>query len=273
MAFTYEQYEESAEYLRGRLSFLPRTGVVLGSGLGVYAQSLSEKTVIKYEEIPYFCRSTNESHAGELVLAKVGDNPVLMMSGRFHYFEGYTLEQVTFPIRVMKLLGVEKLIVTNAAGGINTAFTEGDFMLIEDYIKMVSDSPVRGDNLPQFGPRFFDMGNAYDRELRTQAAEVAEQLGIPLQRGVYAWMAGPQFETPAEIRMLRTLGADAVGMSTVPETIAANHCGIKVLGLSCISNMAAGIKDEVLSDEDVVKTAEKVSAQLIRLLDGILRVL
>ena len=198
-------------------------------------------------------------------------NPVLMMSGRFHYFEGYSLEQVVFPVRVMKLLGVETLVVTNAAGGINTSFTEGDFMLIDDYIKLVDASPTRGENLPQFGPRFFDMGNAYDRELRAKAEEVAKGLAISLRHGVYAWMGGPQFETPAEIRMLRTLGADAVGMSTVPETIAANHCGIRVLGLSCITNMAAGIKDEVLSDEDVVKTAGKVSARLVKLMDGILR--
>ena len=205
------------------------------------------------------------------MLAKVGENPVLMMSGRFHYFEGYSLEQVVFPVRVMKLLGVETLVVTNAAGGINTSFTEGDFMLIDDYIKLVDASPTRGENLPQFGPRFFDMGNAYDRELRAKAEEVAKGLAISLRHGVYAWMGGPQFETPAEIRMLRTLGADAVGMSTVPETIAANHCGIRVLGLSCITNMAAGIKDEVLSDEDVVKTAGKVSARLVKLMDGILR--
>ena len=271
MAFMYEQYVESAEYLRERLPFLPRVGAILGSGLGIYAESLEEKTVIRYEEIPHFCRSTNESHAGELVLAKVGENPVLMMSGRFHYFEGYSLEQVVFPVRVMKLLGVETLVVTKAAGGINTSFTEGDYMLNDDYIKLVDASPTRGENLPQFGPRFFDMGNAYDRELRAKAEEVAKGLAISLRHGVYAWMGGPQFETPAEIRMLRTLGADAVGMSTVPETIAANHCGIRVLGLSCITNMAAGIKDEVLSDEDVVKTAGKVSARLVKLMDGILR--
>ena len=256
MAFTYEQYVESAEYLRERLPFLPRVGAILGSGLGIYAESLEEKTVIRYEEIPHFCRSTNESHAGELVLAKVGENPVLMMSGRFHYFEGYSLEQVVFPVRVMKLLGVETLVVTNAAGGINTSFTEGDFMLIDDYIKLVDASPTRGENLPQFGTRFPDMSHVYTPRFQEAARESARELDMTLREGVYCYFPGPQFETPAEVRAARVLGGDACGMSTAPEAIAAANAGMEILGFSMLTNMCAGILDQPLSGEEVNETAE-----------------
>ncbi len=268
---TYQEYTEAAAYLREKLPFFPKIAVVLGSGLGPFAEQLTDPVRIPYEEIPHFPRSTVASHKGELICGKYEGKAVLVMSGRFHFYEGYRMEEVAFPVRVFRLLGVETLVVTNAAGGVNTSYQPGDFMLITDQIKLFDDSPVRGTHLPEFGQRFFDLSEAYALPLRALAKEVAAAEGIVLQEGVYAFMPGPQFETPAEIRALRILGADAVGMSTVPEVITANQCGLRVVGISCISNMAAGILEQPISDDEVVEVANHVSKQFTALVGGLIR--
>lgn len=265
MEYQPSEYQQAAEYIRSRIDTVPQIAVILGSGLGKLAETVKDAVRIPYGEIPHFSRSTVDSHKGELTVGRLAGKTVLIMSGRFHYYEGYSMAQITFPIRVFYLLGIKSLIVTNAAGGINTDFAPGDLMLIEDHIKFFSDSPVRGENIPIFGQRFFDLSDGYSRDLRRVAEEAAAECGLSLRKGVYAYMSGPQFETPAEIRMLRVLGADAVGMSTVPEVIVANQCGIKVLGISCISNMAAGILDQPVSDDEVVETANRVSKEFVSL--------
>lgn len=271
--YQMSDYQKAADYIRENISGDPKTAIILGSGLGGLAQEAEQARRIPYSDIPLFPRSTVASHKGELVSGLLGQQEVLMMSGRIHYYEGYTMEQVVFPVRVFSLLGIERLIVTNAAGGINTAFSPGDLMLIEDHIKFFDDSPARGENLPAFGARFFDLTHAYSERLSGIARQAADRCGVPLQRGVYAYMPGPQFETPAEIRALRVLGADAVGMSTVPEVIAANQCGLEVLGISCISNMAAGILDCPVSDDEVVEVAGRVSGDFTALIKQILAML
>lgn len=274
----------AADFIRSRSTVAPRVGLILGSGLGVLGDQIRGADVIDYAGIPGFPVSTVEGHAGRLVLGalegtsgKADDSdagvasatPVVIMQGRFHYYEGYSMDQVVFPVRVMKLLGVETLIVTNAAGGINKEFTPGDLMLITDHIKFFTDSPLRGPNIGAFGLRFNDMSSAYAPELRERARSAARAGGVALREGVYAYMPGPSFETPAEIRMLRTLGADAVGMSTVPEVIAAVHAGIRVLGISAISNMAAGILDQPLHHEEVMETGRRVQETFIGLVRAI----
>ena len=270
-SMTYQEYKEAAAYLRDRMPFLPKTAVVLGSGLGPFAEQVMAADRIPYGEIPHFPRSTVASHKGELICGTYAGEEVLVMSGRFHFYEGYRMEEVAFPVRVFHLLGVETLILTNAAGGINLTYRPGEFMLITDHIKLFDDSPARGPHLPEFGQRFFDLSEAYALPLRELARETAAENGIPLREGVYAFMPGPQFETPAEIRALRTLGADAVGMSTVPEVIAANQCGIRVLGISCISNMAAGILKQAVSDDEVVEVAGRVSQEFTALVGGVIK--
>lgn len=213
---------------------------------------------IPYGDIPHFPVSTVAGHKGQFVVGKLEGREVLCMQGRFHYYEGYDLKQVTLPVRVMKLLGIGTLIVTNAAGGINTGFRPGNLMLIEDHLNLTGENPLIGENLEAFGERFFDMTVAYDREYRTLAENLAAELDIPLQKGVYAWLTGPNYETPAEIRYLRTIGADAVGMSTVPEVLVARHCGLRVCGISCITNLAAGMGEGLLSHEEVKETADRV---------------
>lgn len=250
--------------------FRPRVGLILGSGLGGLAEEIAEPCIVPYEEIPYFPISTVAGHAGKLVIGMLGNAAVMACQGRFHYYEGYTLQEVTYPVRVMQKIGIEVLIVTNAAGGINTSFKPGDLMLIKDHINLFGDNPLRGKNYDELGPRFPDMSEAYSKELRTLAKDIAQKLGIELKEGVYAGVIGPSYETPAEIRYLRTIGADAVGMSTVPEVIVANHGGIKVLGISCITNMAAGVLDCPLSHEEVMKTAEKVKHNFANLIKHIL---
>lgn len=267
----YQDYCQAAEYINSKLTGKPDIAVVLGSGLGKMANELPGAVRIPYREIPFFPQSTVDSHKGELVFGELAGKKVLFMSGRFHYYEGYLLEQTVIPIRVFHLLGIKRLIVTNAAGGINEKFAPGDFMLITDHIKFFDESPVRGKNIPEFGQRFFDLSEAYDKRFRNTALAAAQACGIGLRQGVYAYMPGPQFETPAEIRALRVLGADAVGMSTVPEVIAANQCGMRVLGISCISNMAAGILSQPISDDEVVEVANRVSAQFIALITEIIR--
>lgn len=224
---------------------------------------------IPYGDIPHFPVSTVAGHKGQFVVGKLEGREVLCMQGRFHYYEGYDLKQVTLPVRVMKLLGIGTLIVTNAAGGINTGFRPGNLMLIEDHLNLTGENPLIGENLEAFGERFFDMTVAYDREYRTLAENLAAELDIPLQKGVYAWLTGPNYETPAEIRYLRTIGADAVGMSTVPEVLVARHCGLRVCGISCITNLAAGMGEGLLSHEEVKETADRVKVDFIRLVTAL----
>jgi purine-nucleoside phosphorylase len=262
--------EKAADYIKGRSRYTPEIGLILGSGLGVLGDEIIDPDVFEYSDIPGFPVSTVEGHAGRLIMGKLQGRSVIVLQGRFHYYEGYDFDRVVFPVRVMKLLGVENLMVTNAAGGINRDFRPGDLMLIDDHIKFFIDSPLRGPNLSGFGPRFNDMSYAYDSRLKETALSAAAGLGVPLQRGVYAFMGGPSFETPAEIRMLSVLGADAVGMSTVPEVITAVHGGMRVLGLSCISNMAAGILDQPLNHQEVMETGEKVRTTFLALVKAIL---
>ncbi len=269
---TIKAYKKAASVVR-RACGKADIGIVLGSGLGGFGDALIGARRIAYSDIPGFPVSTVEGHAGEFATGTLRDKRVIIMSGRFHSYEGYGMDSVTMPIRVMSLLGVKTLILTNAAGGVNTDFAPGDLMLITDYINMSGRNPLRGKNLDAFGPRFPDMTDAYSRELRAMALEKATQLNITLQQGVYCWMNGPSFETPAEIRMLRLLGADAVGMSTVPETIVARHSGMRVLGVSSITNMAAGVLDEPINHEEVLamgeRTREKFSSLLDAIIDGI----
>lgn len=245
-------------------------GVILGSGLGDYAEALEDAVKLPYSEIPGFPRSTVAGHAGMWCCGTLYGKRVVMMQGRFHYYEGYGMKDVTLPVRVMQKIGVKTLIVTNAAGGVNLGYHPGELMVIGDIFSMTAQNPLIGPNLDVFGPRFPDMSCAFDKELRALAHECANEQGFALREGVYAQMTGPTYETPAEIRMLRTLGADAVGMSTVPEVIVARHGGMRVLGISCITNMAAGILDQPLNHAEVTETANRVKGQFRNLLDRII---
>lgn len=252
-------YQEAANYIKGKLGdFQPRIAIVLGSGLGVLSEEIKNKIIIKYQDIPHFPVSTVAGHAGELLIGTLEGVPVIAMNGRFHYYEGYDLKDVTIPIRVFKLLGIEELILTNAAGGININYRPGDFMIIKDHLSFFAESVLRGKNDDEFGPRFPDMSEVYNRERIQKLEKIIQKHTGRANVGVYAYMKGPTYETPAEIRALRTLGADAVGMSTVPEAVIANHCGIKVSAISCVTNMAAGILDQKLSHEEVKETADRV---------------
>lgn len=245
-------------------------GVILGSGLGDYAEALEDAVKLPYSEIPGFPRSTVAGHAGMWCCGTLHGKRVVMMQGRFHYYEGYGMKDVTLPVRVMQKIGVKTLIVTNAAGGVNLGYHPGELMVIGDMFSMTAQNPLIGPNLDAFGPRFPDMSCAFDKELRALAHECANEQGFALREGVYAQMTGPTYETSAEIRMLRTLGADAVGMSTVPEVIVARHGGMRVLGISCITNMAAGILDQPLNHAEVTETANRVKGQFRNLLDRII---
>jgi len=262
--------DEAAEFIRSKSGVRPEIGLILGSGLGVLGDDLEDSVTIPYADIPHFPVSTVEGHAGELVLGKLQGRSVALMRGRFHMYEGYEPERTALPVRVMKALGVGSLLVTNAAGGINLAYKPGNLMLISDHLNLTGRNPLVGPNDNALGVRFPDMSEAYSRRLRAIARQTAEELGIAVQEGVYAGLLGPNYETPAEIRMLRTMGADAVGMSTVSEVIVARHSGIEVLGISCISNMAAGILDQPLSHEEVMETTELVKAQFISLVLNVL---
>ena len=266
---TYKQIEAAAQVIRERVGEA-EIGVILGSGLGDYAQALEDAKYIDYRDIPGFPVSTAPGHAGRWWTGTLHGKRVCMMQGRFHAYEGYDLSEVTMPVRVMALLGVKTLIVTNAAGGVNLDFTPGDLMILTDCINFSGKNPLTGPNLDQFGPRFPDMSRCYDRELIALCQGQADRLGIPVRQGVYMWFNGPCYETPAEIRLARILGADAVGMSTVPETIVARHCGIRVLGVSCITNMAAGILDQPLCHEEVTEVANRVRTTFRSLLDAVI---
>lgn len=261
--------QEAAEYVRARIGETPRIGLILGSGLGGIAEVIADKHVIPYGEIPHFVCSTAPGHKGQFVAGRFGGKPVICMQGRLHFYEGHALSDIIFPVRVMKQLGVTSLIVTNAAGGINTSFQVGDLMLIEDHINFMGTNPLIGPNDASFGPRFCDMTYTYTPALRQAAQEAAQALGLTLQKGVYLGCTGPSYETPAEIRAFRTLGADAVGMSTVPEVIAASHCGLQVLAFSLITNMAAGILDHPLTEEEVIDIGNRRGSDLQRLITRI----
>ena len=245
--------------------------IVLGSGLGDYADELTDAKAIDYKDIPYFPVSTVQGHKGRWHTGLLHGKRVCMMQGRFHAYEGYDMQDVTMPVRVMQKLGVKTLVVTNAAGGVNLAFHAGDLMLITDVINLAGRNPLIGPNLDEFGPRFPDMTRALDRDLQQLAQDTAIKLNIPLQQGIYCWLSGPTYETPAEIRMVRVLGADAVGMSTVPEIIVARHGGMRVLGISCITNMAAGVLDQPLNHEEVMAMGNKVKDTFQNLLDGVIQ--
>ncbi|HEX2271366.1 MAG TPA: purine-nucleoside phosphorylase, partial [Pyrinomonadaceae bacterium] len=240
----YERAEHAARTVRVRLTVEPRIAIVLGSGLGAFADDFEEAVRIPYEEIPGFPRSTVGGHTGRLVAGKVDGVPLLAMQGRVHYYEGYSLEEVTFPVRTFKLLDIKTLVLTNASGGINVQLTQGGLMVITDHLNLMGDNPLRGPNDERFGPRFPDMSAVYSPALQELVVEEAKAIGVEVRRGIYGGLSGPSYETPAEIHLLRTLGADAVGMSTVPEAIVARQMNMEVLGISCITNMAAGIGDE-----------------------------
>ena len=253
-----EKLNRCVEVIREMTSFQPEAALVLGSGLGGFGEMVEDALRIPYASIPGFPVSTVPGHAGQFILGYVRGVPVIVMQGRVHYYEGYPMEDVVMPIRIMGMLGAKKLILTNAAGGVNTAFTPGDLMLLEDHISAFVPNPLRGENLDALGTRFPDMSCVYDRHLRQAAEQAAESRGIALQKGVYLQWPGPNYESPAEIRMFRTLGADAVGMSTVCEAIAARHMGLRVCAVSCITNMACGILPQPLSHEEVQETANRV---------------
>ncbi len=265
-----KRINDAASYLQEQLKDKPKFGLILGSGLGVLADEIENPKSIPYNDIPHFPVSTVEGHAGELVCGQLKGKNVIAMKGRFHYYEGYTMEEVTFPVRVMKALGIETIIVTNAAGGVNRNFEPGDLMIIEDHINFAFDNPLMGKNDDSLGLRFTDMSNAYDKNLIKVAEEVAEEMRIIIRKGVYTYFTGPTYETPAEIKMVEFLGGDAVGMSTASEVMAAVHGGQKVLGISCISNMAAGILPQPLSHDEVIETTQRVKSQFTAYIKGIL---
>lgn len=254
----FERVEHAAREIRSRYGEDVRVGLVLGSGLGAFADELEESVEIPYEEIKGFARSTVEGHAGRLVLGKVEGVHVSAMQGRFHYYEGYEFEEVVFPIRTLGLLGVKSLVLTNAAGGINVAFDQGALMVISDHLNLMGVNPLRGPHDNRFGERFPDMSEVYTRDYQEIAVAEGQAMGLELRRGIYAALSGPSYETPAEIRMMRILGADAVGMSTVPEAIIARQMGIKVLGISCITNMAAGVVGDPINHQEVMETGERI---------------
>jgi purine-nucleoside phosphorylase len=262
----YERAEHAARTIRARISVEPRVAIVLGSGLGGFADEFDEAVGIPYDEIPGFVRSTAVGHAGRLVVGKVNEVPVAAMQGRVHYYEGYSLEEVTFAVRTFKLLGIKTLVLTNASGGINVQLSQGALMVLSDHINLMGESPLRGANDQRFGPRFPDMTNVYAPELQELVVSEARDMGVEIRRGVYAALSGPSYETPSEIHLLRNFGADAVGMSTVPEAIVARHMDMEVLGISCITNMAAGISDDPINHEEVIETGNRVRATFTELL-------
>ena len=263
-------YEAASNYLRTIVPEAPEIAIVLGSSLGPFAAHLEDPITVDYCDIPNFLVSTVASHAGKLIFGKVGGKRVVCMSGRFHYYEGYDFEQLSIPVRVLKLLGVRALILTNAAGGVNPDYRPGDLMLISDHIKLMGASPMRGSNDERIGPRFFDVTRMYDPDLRALARKLAADCELRVQEGVYFFMPGPQFETPAEIRAVRILGGDAVGMSTVTEALTAAHCGLPVLGISVITNMAAGINEGPVSDEEVNEVGHTLEAPFSRYMTSII---
>ena len=272
MTYTMEQYEESARAVRARLNgFAPEIAMVLGSGLGSLGDQVEDPIFVDYRDIPHFKCSTAPGHRGRLVFGTLEGRRVAVMQGRMHHYEGWSYEEVSYAVRVLRLLGCRTLVVTNAAGCVNTDWSAGDLMLITDQIKLFSESPLRGENLPAFGPRFPDASHLYTPRLQEIARRAAQALDIPLREGVYFYCYGPQYETPAEVRAARILGADAVGMSTAPEVIVAGHCGMEVLGITLLSNMAAGILDQPLTEEEVLQAGEAAREKFSGLIRACLR--
>lgn len=276
--FSHSHFEAAAAKIRAQTQLEPTVGLILGSGLNALAESVTDSVAIPYREIPHFPVSTVEGHTGRLVIGQLEGQTVMVMQGRVHYYEGYSMAQVTFPVRVMQIMGIETLIVTNAAGGLDPEFNPGDVMLINDHINLIGMSglnPLRGPNLDEFGPRFPDMSEPYDAHLRTLARQAADEAGIALREGVYICLAGPSFETPADLRFLRLIGADAVGMSTVPEVTVARHGGVRVLGLSGISNVAAvpGAPPAQATHQEVLETGRVLVPRLEAIMRGVLRAL
>lgn len=267
MSKRYERLEKCYKSFRDKIDFKPRVALVLGSGLGDYAEGIKIEATLDYSEIEGFPVSTVVGHKGRFVFGYVENVPVVIMQGRVHYYEGYPMEDVVLPIRLMKLMGAEVLFLTNAAGGVNYSFEAGDFMLINDQICM-APSPLIGENLDELGPRFPDMSEIYNKDLRSIVKTTARQLDIPLREGVYIQLTGPNYESPSEVRMVRIMGADAVGMSTACEAIAANHAGMKIVGISCISNLACGVSPKPLSHAEVQETADKAAPMFKKLITG-----
>ncbi len=261
MSLIYEKCLESANYIKTKMDAEGAIGIILGSGLGNLANEIEDPVTVEYKDIPNFPVPTVAGHAGALVCGQLNGVKVLCMQGRFHFYEGHDMKTVSMPVRVMKLLGCKAAIITNAAGGVNRSFDEGTLMIIDDFINYMGDNPLVGENAEEFGPRFPDMTHALSEEYKQKAKQAAEQLGIKLEKGVYMAFRGPNYETPAEIRFAAVIGADAVGMSTVPELLAASHCSLPVVGISCITNMAAGITGKALSHEEVSAVANRVNGE------------
>jgi purine-nucleoside phosphorylase len=266
----YDQVQEAADLIRAAVPEVPTIGVVLGSGLGDFAGSLAKAVSMPYDALPHWPASRVVGHEGRLVVGTSRNKTIAALAGRVHVYEGHDLKTVTFAVRVLGLLGVKTLILTNAAGGVNTSFSQGALMVIDDHINLMGNNPLVGSNDDRFGPRFPDMSEVYSRRLRVEADRAGAAMGLKLPHGVYAGLLGPSYETPAEIQYLRTIGIDAVGMSTVPEAIVARHMGMKVLGISCITNMAAGVLPQPLNHDEVMETARRVRGQFIALLEGII---
>lgn len=268
---SYNKAREAADYILSKIDVKADTAIVLGSGLGSLAEEMEESISLEYQKIPHFGVSEVQSHANRLSIGMIEGRRIVVMRGRYHYYEGYTVEEVSFPIRVLQLLGIKNLLLTNAAGGIDPSFVAGDIMLIRDHINTLGINPLRGKHEERFGERFPDMSFLYEKEFRTLAKSCATKLGLELKEGVYVWTSGPMFETPSEIKMYSLCGGSAVGMSTVPEAIVAAHAKMKVLGLSCISNMAAGVLEQPLSLEEVFETTKKTEKQFVALIKEILK--
>ena len=265
-----EKVNESIEYIKSKTDLEPKIGIILGTGLGEFVDMIENRVIIPYEGIPNFPVSTAPGHEGRLIIGECMNKEVLCMQGRFHYYEGYSMEEVTYPIRVMQKMGLEKLIITNAAGGLNPDFAPGDLMVIDDHINFMGNNPLIGKNQDDFGPRFVDMSKAYDPKLIEIAEKAAKSIDISLRKGVYVGYTGPSFETAAEIKLFNSIGGSAVGMSTVPEVIVANHGGLKVLAISCITNLGTGILEVPLSVEEVFETATKAGIKFRNLLENII---
>lgn len=267
---SFDQAKKAYQHIKSFTDLKPKIGLVLGSGLGSIVDEMIDVTQFSFEDIPHFVKPTTEGHSGKVVIGKLNGVLVIALSGRYHFYEGYALDVVTFPIRVMHLLGVKTIILTNACGAINKSFNPGDLMVINDHLNLVSNNPLIGKNIDEFGPRFPDSSEIYTKSLRTIAHQEANKLGFSLRDGVYAWWTGPSYETPAEIKMIRILGADAVGMSTVPEALVASHMSMSVLGISCLTNMASGILDQKLSHQEVLEVAAEVNDKFRSLIKGII---
>jgi len=266
----FEQIAEAVDFITSKSSLKPEVGVILGSGLGEFAESLEDKTIIPYESIPHFKQVSVKGHAGRLVIGRIGGRPAAVMQGRYHYYEGHDIDEVVFPVRVLCRLGIKSLLLTNASGGINRLLEPGDLMIIRDHINMMGINPLMGPNDDRLGPRFPDMSTVYDPQLSDKIAAAMQAQGLGVKRGVYLALTGPSYETPAEINMLSVWGADAVGMSTVPEAITARHMNVAVAGISCVCNLAAGISKTPLSHKEVTETADRVKEPFKKLLTTVL---